>query len=174
MLPAPPTCLLSLRPTVLGLVAVLLIAPGCNVVKVAGKATAATVSATTTVAAATVRGGGKLAYAAADTSFDLAAGGIKAAGKLSKQGAVVFFDPHTGVVAELPWRHDLTMMAATQLAGLDGALQAVRVIRAGRAISTARTNANLALASGDVVELMSMPPPRVRHRIVNRGTQARN
>lgn len=164
MRPTPLTRLLFSRPLLPTLVVALFIAPGCSVVKVAGQATAATVSATTTVASATVRGGGKLAYAAADTSFDLASGGIKAAGKLSKQGTVVFFDPRTGVVAELPWRHDLTMMAATHLAGLDGAVQAVRVIRAGRAISTARHDANLALASGDVVELASPHPSQARHR----------
>ena len=132
---------------------------GCKAVKFTGRATAATVSATADVTSAAVRGTGKVAYTAADVSFDIASAGIKAAAKLSKKGAVVLFNPSTGVVAELPWKKNLTLLAATQVAGLGGATQAVRLIRAGKAIDTARREAQLVLAPGDVVELVQRKPP---------------
>lgn len=135
------------------LIAVLAAGPGCSVVKFAGKATVTTIAVTTDVACATVRGTGKVACTAADVSFDVASGGVKAAAKLSKQGAVVFFNPLTGVVSELPWRKNLTLLAATQIAGLDGATHAVRLIRAGQTIETTHRDAKLMLAPGDVVEL---------------------
>lgn len=145
------------RPLAAFLAVVLAAGPGCSAVKLAGKATAATVSATTDVACATVRGTGKVVYTAADVSVDLASGGIRAASKLSKAGAVVLFDARKGVVAELPWTKNLTLLAAMQMSGLGAGTEAVRLIRAGRAIQTTKNNSKLVLASGDVVELTARP-----------------
>ncbi len=155
-----PESVLNLRVTTLLVVTALVtIGTGCSVAKVAGKATVATLSLTTDVTSATVRGTGKITYTAADVSFHLAKGGISAAAKLSKHGAVVFFDPRTGVVAELPWSKELTLLAAKQLAGVEGVSQAVRIIRAGRTIETARGAINPVLASGDVIELAAQASP---------------
>ena len=147
------------QPTLFALIAALTVGHGCKAVKFTGRTTAAAVSATTDVTAAAVRGTGKIALTAADVSLDIASAGIKAAAKLSKKGAVVFFNPRTGVVAELPWNKNLTLLAATQVVGLGEATQVVRLIRAGQAIATTRREAQLVLAPGDVVELVQRKPP---------------
>jgi len=66
---------------------------------------------------------------------------------------VVFFDPRTGAVWEAPWREGLKLVAAAELAKVDAALTAVRVIRAGRTLNAAGDGAKLVVHSGDVVEL---------------------
>ena len=147
------------QPAWLMLVVVIVSGHGCKAVKFVGKTTAATVSATADVTSVAVRDTGKIACTAADVSLDVASFGIKEAAKLSKRGAVVFFNPRTGLVVELPWRKNLTLLAATQVAGLSGATQAVRLIRAGQAIEAARREAQLVLAPGDVVELVQRKPP---------------
>ncbi len=129
---------------------------GCSAAKFAGKTTVAAVSVTTTVAATAVRGTGKIALAAGSVSVDAAETGIKMAAKFSKRGAVVFFDQHAGVLGELSWKKDLTLMAAAQMSGLSPAVQAMRLIRAGRAIETGHHLDKVLLAPGDVVEIISL------------------
>lgn len=130
---------------------------GCRVVKFAGKTTLATVSTTTEVAATAVRCTGKITCTAAEVSAGVATSGIKAAARLSKQGAVVFFNPQAGLVAELRWRKNLTLLAAARLAGMDGALRAVKVIRAGHVLDASRYGSKLVLSAGDVIEVAAHP-----------------
>jgi hypothetical protein len=78
---------------------------------------------------------------------------LRAATKLSKTGTVVFFDPRSGAVFETPWKDGLKLLGAAESAKVDAAYSAVRVIRAGKAIDSARPVATLAVQPGDVVEL---------------------
>lgn len=125
---------------------------GCFLIRVAGKTATTTIGVATDVTAAAVRGTGRIAAAAVGASGDVADEGVRVAGKLSKSGMVVFFDPKTGVTWEVPWREGLKLMAAAELAKVDSALTAARIIRDGKAIA-AREPGAMALKSGDVVEL---------------------
>jgi hypothetical protein len=126
---------------------------GCSAASMAGRAASTTISVAADVTAATVRGTGKVAAAAVGAGGDVADESLKVAAKLSKSGMVVFFDPKTGATWEAPWKEGLNLLAASELAKVDLALRALRVIRAGKAIGAAGEVAKLIVKSGDVIEL---------------------
>lgn len=125
---------------------------GCFLIRVAGKTATTTIGVATDVTAAAVRGTGRVAAAAVGASGDVADESVRVAGRLSKSGIVVFFDPQTGLTWETPWREGLKLVAASEIAQVDAALQAVRVIRAGKPIP-AKQAGSFIVQSGDVVEL---------------------
>lgn len=120
----------------------------------AGRAASTTIGVAADVTAATVRGTGKVAAAAIGAGGDVTDESIKVAAKLSKSGMVVFFDSKTGATWEAPWTEGLKLLAASEMAKVDLALKAVRVIRAGKGISAAGEVAKLLVKSGDVIELV--------------------
>jgi len=126
---------------------------GCTAVTLTGKAVSTTVGVAADVTAATVRGTGKVAAAAVGATGKHSDESLKATARLSKKGSVVFFDPRSGAVFETPWKEGLILRAAADSAKVDPAFSAVRVIREGKAIDSARPVATLAMKSGDVVEL---------------------
>lgn len=126
---------------------------GCSAAALAGKAATTSIGIAADVTAATVRGTGKVAAAAVGAGGDVADESIKVAAKLSKTGMVVFFDPKTGLTWEAPWKEGLKLLAASEMAKVDMAMTAVRIIRAGKAINAkAGEAAKLAVKSGDVIE----------------------
>ena len=135
------------------LIGVATICGGCTAVILAGKAVSTTVDVAADVTVATVRGTGKVAAAAVGATSNVADESLRAATKLSKTGTVVFFDPRSGAVFETPWKDGLKLLGAAESAKGDAAYSAVRVIRAGKAIDSARPVATLAVQPGDVVEL---------------------
>lgn len=135
------------------LIGVATICGGCTAVIVAGKAVSTTVDVAADVTVATVRGTGKVAAAAVGVTGKHSDESLKTEARLSKSGSVVFFDPRSGAVFETPWKDGLKLLGAAESAKVDAAYSAVRVIRAGKAIDSARPAATLAMKPGDVVEL---------------------
>lgn len=127
---------------------------GCAAANLAGRAATTTIGIAADVTAATVRGTGKVAAAAVGAGGDVADESIKVAAKLSKSGMVVFFDPKTGSTWEAPWKEGMKLLAASQLAKVDLALTALRVIRGGKVLGAAAEVAKLVVKSGDVIELL--------------------
>jgi hypothetical protein len=151
---ARPTTQIRLNPLLLIAGAVVLpFVAGCFAAVLAGKAVTTTVGVAADVTVAAVRGTGKIAAAVVGASGDVADESVRTAAKLSKTGVVVFFDPKTGAVWEAPWREGLKLVAASELANFDVGMTAARVIRAGKAINVTGQAANIAVKSGDVVEL---------------------
>jgi hypothetical protein len=132
--------------------ALLISANGCTVISIAGKTATTTVGVATDVAAATVRGTGKVAAAAVGASGDVADESLRTGAKLAKSGAVVVFDPRTGLTREVPWSSGLDVAFALELARIDAAHRALRIIRGGKAVTVGH-DAKAPLRSGDVVEL---------------------
>ena len=126
---------------------------GCTAVTLTGKAVSTTVGVAADVTAATVRGTGTVAAAAVGATSNVTDESLQAVARLSQTGSVVFFDPRTGAVFETPWKEGMRLLGAAESAKVDAAYSAVRVIRAGKAIDSARPVATLAVQPGDVVEL---------------------
>lgn len=125
---------------------------GCFVIGIAGKTATTTIGVATDVTAAAVRGTGKIAAAAVGASGDVADESVRVAARLSKSGMVVFFDPQSGLTWEVPWREGMKLAAAAELARIDAALTAARVIRGGKPVA-AKQPASFVVRAGDVVEL---------------------
>lgn len=140
----------------------LLIAAGCSgcvAVAVASAASAiaiTTVKATGKVTAATVATTGRVASAAMTSSGDVTVLTLETAARLARTGMVVMLDGSNGALVEVPWREGLRLYQAARAGGLSTGYDAARIFRDGRMITTAfekTGRANVALRSGDVVEL---------------------
>lgn len=125
----------------------------CSVANMAGKAVTTTVGLAADVTVATVRSSGRVAAAAVGASGDVADESLKVATKLSQSGMVVFFDPSTGSTWRTPVQQGLKLYGAAQSAKIGAGLSAVRLIRSGKAMGLAGQAAQLAMKSGDVIEL---------------------
>lgn len=127
---------------------------GCTAANMAGRAASTTIGVAADVTAATVRGAGKVAAAAVSASGEVADESIRVASKLSKSGLVVFFDPKTGSTWEAPVKEGMKLLAASELAKVDVALKAARIIRSGKALQVVDAAAKLLVKSGDVIEMI--------------------
>ncbi len=128
--------------------------PGCTVIVAAGKVATTTVGVAADVTSATVRGTGKVAGAIVRATGEVADDGVRTAAKLSRSGTVVFIESGGQIVASTPWHEGLKLGAAGELARLDPALTAARIIRGGKAVNPGNAaSSTTALQSGDVVEM---------------------
>jgi hypothetical protein len=123
-----------------------------------GALAVATVSTAGKVAGATVSAGGYVASSVISASSDVTDAGVKAAAKLSRDGMVVLFDPKSGTAWQVPWTQGLNLLGALQAAPIGPALEAARIIRGTQVIEAEKKKAaDLAMKSGDVVELAQVP-----------------
>lgn len=121
-------------------------------VKGAGKTASAATRAAGKVTISVVGTAGEVVHSSVNAAGDVAKATVGAAAGIATAPFVLFKDSATGKTCGIPWRDGMTLAVAMQESKWNAGLTAIKILRGNEAI---RPKANLALKSGDVVEVAS-------------------